>query len=748
MISRTIPFILAVALLVVAQLAVFIAKRRAKPFFAADQSPPTMRVARLLLASALTLFAELAFIRWISVEVRVFAYFKNLALLLCFLGFGFGCALAARKSRWLPAVQAFLGLLLIVRIPWQKAALPEGLSQNLGGAKDIGIWSTPAAADWTSFFAAVAMAGCLFVLLVSIFVPLGQTVSRQMDRAASALSAYSWNLIGSVIGVVAFFLMSWSMLPPSIWMALVLLGFAFLQENRRDVAFVVVLVVPLILILHDPVQHDKEILWTPYQEIEYTRQYTLAGDPWGGTIRVNHTFYQSIANLSPVFAARHPTVQSEGEDNPYNVPFRFAVHSPVVLIVGSGTGNDVAAALRHGSRSVDAVEIDPAILDLGRREHPEHPYDSPHVAIHLEDARSFLKRTEEQYDLILFGLLDSHAQFSDYSNMRIDNFVYTEEAFREAAQHLTPSGIIFVKFNVERPWLQSRFAEMLGQVFGHRPVVFRADSDYTTGGTCFAISRSSYVDHVLISDPVLGSFVRTHAVVPNGYQVPNTTDDWPYLYQRDRSIPSTYYSVSFLVILISIVGYARLERANRGSKHCFLFFFSMGAGFLLLETQIVSRLALFFGTVWQVNGIVISALLAALLLANAIVERTKSLQENWIWIGLLASLAAVYWFPFDHIDASPRVVGTIAIGLFSIPVLFAGVLFSCEFRKVLSPSSALNANVLGAVAGGLLENLSLVYGLRALLLVAIVLYGVAGLGLRLIRTEGKLGAHWRRGATG
>jgi len=509
-----------------------------------------------------------------------------------------------------------------------------------------------------------------------------------------------------------------------------------LQENRRDVALVVALLVPLVLILRDPLQHDREILWTPYQEIEYTRQYTLAGDPWGGVMRVNHTFYQSIANLSLEFAARHPTVQKEGEDNPYNIPFRFAVHAPTVLIVGSGTGNDVAAALRHGSRKIDAVEIDPAILDLGRREHPEHPYDSPHVATHLEDARSFLQSTKEQYDLILFGLLDSHAQFSDYSNMRIDNFVYTEEAFREAAQHLTPNGIMFVKFSIERPWLQARFSEMLGNVLGHRPLVFRADSNYTVGGTFFAASRSNFVDRALISDPVLATFVRAHAVPPSDYQVPNTTDDWPYLYQRDRSIPHTYYSVSFLVMLIAIIGYVRLEPMNAGSKHSFVFFFSMGAAFLLLETQIVSRLALFFGTVWQVNGIVISALLLALLLANVIVERVKSLPENWIWIGLLSTLAAAYWFPFDRIDGSARLVGTIATGIFSIPVLFAGMLFSCEFRKVPSPSNALNANILGAVAGGLLENLSLIYGLRALLLVAMVLYGAAGLGLRLIRTEG------------
>jgi SAM-dependent methyltransferase len=453
-------------------------------------------------------------------------------------------------------------------------------------------------------------------------------------------------------------------------------------------------------------------------------------------MRVNHTFYQSIANLSPEFAARHPTVQKEGEDNPYNVPFRFAVHAPAVLVVGSGTGNDVAAALRHDSRRVDAVEIDPAILDLGRREHPEHPYDSPSVVVHLDDARSFLQRTTEQYDLILFGLLDSHAQFSDYSNMRIDNFVYTEEAFREARDRLTPNGIIFVKFSVERPWLKERFSEMLEQVFGHPPLVFKADSEYTTGGTCFVISNSNYLNQVLTSDPGLAAFIQSHSVPVNEDRVPPTTDDWPYLYQRDRRIPRTYFSVSLLVVFIAVIFYLRSRSMETGKKQFPLFFFGMGAGFLLLETQIVSRLALFFGTVWQVNGIVISAVLASLLLANVIVERTSSVRVRWVWITLLVALAVAYWFPFDRIHAPPQLVGALAIGIFSAPVLFAGILFSSEFRRASAPSSVLHANMLGAVVGGLLENLSLLYGLRALLLVAILIYGMSGLFLELRRMHG------------
>src|SRR5580704_417852 len=213
MISRTSAFLAAAAILVAVRIVMWMAKRRGSAFFAGDQSEaPDWRPYRLLLASFLTLFAELAFIRWIAVEVRVFAYFKNLALLLCFVGFGLGCALAAQRARWKSALLAFLGLLLIVRMPWRGAQLLEGLSESLGGAGDIAIWATGNGQNWLQYGMAVLMAGALFLLIVSVFVPLGQTVSRQMDLSPSALRAYSWNLVGSLAGVVAFFAVSLLML--------------------------------------------------------------------------------------------------------------------------------------------------------------------------------------------------------------------------------------------------------------------------------------------------------------------------------------------------------------------------------------------------------------------------------------------------------------------------------------------------------------------------------------------------------
>jgi SAM-dependent methyltransferase len=730
MTSQSLAFCLAVTILIIVWILVGVAKRRGRPFLeAAAGGVERWSPGQLLLASFLTLFAELAFIRWIAVEVRVFAYFKNLALLLCFVGFGLGCALAAQRVRWKSAVLAFLGLLLIVRVPWRGAELLEGLSESLGGARDVSIWATGNNANWLQYGMAVLVAGALFLLIVSVFVPLGQTVSRQMDLAPSALRAYSWNLVGSLVGVVAFFAVSLLMLPPAVWLGAVLFGFALLQSSRRDMVLVTSLIVPLVLLLHGEAGPDTQVLWTPYQQIQYTRLRTPDGEIYGGAMRVNHALYQKVVNLSDEFLARHPRAMKEAPDeNPYNLPFRFAVPDPAVMIVGSGTGNDVAAALRNGSRAVDAVEIDRAILELGKREHPEHPYDSPRVAIHVDDARAFLKRTKQSYDLILFGLLDSHSQFSDYANMRIDNFVYTEESFREAARHLKPNGVIFVKFQVDHVWLATRLVEILEQTFGKSPLVMFADSSYSVSATCFVISPGNRVEEAVGADPRLAAFVSKNAYAVAGKPVPVTTDDWPYLYQEGRWIPRTYYSIGVLVILIAIGLYAQIGGVRRNAPS--LFFFSMGAGFLLLETQVISRLALFFGTVWQVNGIVISALLIALLLANVVVERGgKAWPRFWIWAALVAGLAIAYWFPFERLGGSPTVAGTIAVVVFSVPVVFAGILFALEFRAAESPSAALGANMLGAVAGGLLENLSLLWGMRALLLVAVAIYCMAGVGL-------------------
>src|SRR4029077_18489477 len=69
-----------------------------------------------------------------------------------------------------------------------------------------------------------------------------------------------------------------------------------------------------------------------------------------------------------------------------------------VLVGGAGSGTDVAIALAHGAGHVDAVEIDPAILQLGVENHPDHPYQDPRVTAINNDGRAYLRTTDKRYD--------------------------------------------------------------------------------------------------------------------------------------------------------------------------------------------------------------------------------------------------------------------------------------------------------------------------------------------------------------
>src|SRR4029079_8455554 len=163
-------------------------------------------------------------------------------------------------------------------------------------------------------------------------------------------------------------------------------------------------------------------LWSPYYRI------TLFQDGADTVVEVNNIFHQSMA---PV----------EKKEYFYQWPYTvFGDTFDDVLILGAGTGTDVAAALRHGARHVDAVEIDPVILRLGAADHPDHPYSDPRVTAICDDARHFLRTTNKKYDLVVFALIDSLTRQSSFSSVRLESYMFTEESFQAVRQHLTARG--------------------------------------------------------------------------------------------------------------------------------------------------------------------------------------------------------------------------------------------------------------------------------------------------------------------
>jgi hypothetical protein len=211
---------------------------------------------------------------------------------------------------------------------------------------------------------------------------------------------------------------------------------------------------------------------------------------------------------------------------------------------------------------------------------------------------------------------------------------------------------------------------------------------------------------------------RSFATAELTSQIP--TDDWPYLYLKGRRIPSLYYIIFGLLMLIS----AALVRRNfSGSKGMDWHFFFLGAGFLLIEVQNVSKLALLFGATWVINSIIIFAILMMILLANYYVARIDIKSLAPYYTGLIVTLIAIYFFPLGRLAGLSLLPKAAVSGtLLSLPIFFAGIIFADSFKKAIDPGRVFGSNLIGAMLGGMLECMSFVVGIRALLLLALVLY--------------------------
>ncbi len=709
--------------------------------FADGQSPSSRSATmRLFLVSCATLFLEIMLIRWISTEIRIFAYFQNLALIACFLGFGLGCYWSDRAKSFLLSFLAIIGIIVLANLPvpgW--SGFLEAVSNRLALSSDAAIWGYPGAylhvQAWTLTILSVLVVAAFLMLLVAAMIPLGQWVGLYLDDAENVVGAYSVNLLGSIIGVWLMVVLAFNWLPPVYWFGAAgsLLLLCRWPSWKSVAICVAIMAGGLLGLSHLGIiksfrwnldklpMGETRIFWSPYQKL----QVSALGDN-EYVVHVNNTGYMTVYNLSPDFLQRHPTLAAAYRQSSYDTPFAFVEGRHEVLVVGAGAGNDVAAALRNGAEHVDAVEIDPLILSMGEEINPAHPYSSPHVTKIVNDARNFMRTAQRKYDVIIFGLLDSHTQFSDFSNMRVDNYVYTEESFRQAKRLLKPTGVLILKFEVRYPWewMGQRFYAMLNHLFGRPPVTFFAPTvGNMTSATVFLESQ----------DPNL--WTRAQTVGMESQRKPGfplqvmgapapTTDDWPYVYHRAHRVPRTYLTVSVILLLLSLLLVRRPFRPRQ--SYTWQFFF-LGAGFLLLETQLVSRLALYFGTTWMVNSVAITAILIVLVLANGYVARFRPQRLRLYYVPLLTTLLANYIFPWERLTFAATTVGILLSAAYAVPVFFAGVLFTESFRRTSQKANAFGANIVGAVAGGLAQNLSFILGMKALLLLAAGFYVAAAM---------------------
>ena len=634
----------------------------------------------LFFASFLMLFVELVLIRWAGAYVVYLSYFANFILLGSFLGIGIGFLRAHRGPdlfRYAPVVLAlFTGLVIV---------FPATIDRTGGDLVYFGV-QTHGLPVW--------------LMLPFVFVATALTMSTIAHGVAvrfknfPALDAYRLDILGSIAGIVTFSVLGLAGLGPISWGVVIAVLFLVLYRHPSLLQWVAAAAV-LIVFTIGAIPSDT--IWSPYYRLQ-----------------VGHEDQTTFIDANGV---PHQTAVPVGSDKDYDLIYqRLATPPSRVLVIGAGNGNDVATALAHGAQSVDAVEIDPKLLAIGVEFHPNHPYQDPRVHRIIDDGRAYLERTNQTYDLIIFALPDSLTLLAGQSALRLESYLFTEQAFEAARDHLSPGGS-FAMYNFYREqWLADRLAGTLDGVF-HNPPCFDLGQKVATNVGQFSV----FVDS---SDP---ASLRCSTVWdPDGRPVvAPASDDRPFLYLKERTIPSKYLATLFLVLLASVVAIWLAGGTFKPmARYVDLFF--MGAAFLLLETKAVVQFALLFGTTWFVNALVFAGVLAIVLLAIEVERRIRVGRIRLLFGLLLAGLAIAWLVPTDALlsfSVVPRFL--IATTLAFFPIFVANLIFAERFRDTVDPTAAFGANLLGAMLGGTLEYLSLLIGFRALLFVVAGLYLVA-----------------------
>jgi SAM-dependent methyltransferase len=655
---------------------------------------------RLVVLSFLMLFVELALIRWTGSNVVYLSYFSNFVLLASFLGIGLGFLRAKRRLDLFPfAPVALAGLVAFVRFfPVEiRQSDPSILFFGYDVLKPSG---PPMAVALTILFLAVAC--------VMAFIAEG--VARTFARF-DPLEAYRLDIVGSILGIAAFTLLSFLRAPSVAWGAVAGAIFLILVPPRVKPLQLAAVAGMVGILAAESL--EAGISWSPYYKVE-------ADDHRSGfattVIAVNGIPHQSHIPASRNLIRQRvlDVVRPKALDD--------------VLIIGAGGGNDVAWVLDAGAGRVDAVEIDPRLYELGRDRHPDRPYQDPRVRVHINDGRAFMERTDQRYDLVLFALPDSLTLVSNQSALRLESYLFTTEALAEARDHLEPGGI-FVMYNYYRQqWLFDRLARTLDRVYGRPPC-----GGFVVDGSLGVLASSRDPQGVVCRDRVL---IRT------GRESEPARDDHPFPYLRIRTIPFLYLATCGLILL----GSAALVRGVAGSFRPMLGYadlFCMGAAFLLLETKNVVQFALLFGTTWLVNALVFVGILLSVLAAIEVSRRLAIRRPARLYPLLLLTLGIAWLVQPNELlslPVLPRFVAATAIAFG--PIFIANLIFTQRFKDVDSSTAAFGANLLGAMVGGLLEYGALVTGYRALLIAVAVLYGLAFLGGRR-----NLGAGGGKGVT-
>jgi hypothetical protein len=657
-------------------------------------------------------------IRWVPANVKLIAYYANLMLISSFLGIGLGALVKGKGLNLFRCFPYVLAVNIIFLIICRRITVP-------GFLIECRFYSVPPTI--TNFTAVI----CIFLLNTAVFIPLGEKIGQLFD-ALPPLQAYSWDLGGSLLGTIAFGFFSLMFFSPFIGILLVSVFYLLLIPHRSKWTVLISLLISLGCVYFST---PKEAIWSPYYYVTINEQgkpgRVLIADvpkyiltmivPPRYRIIVNQGYYQHHTSIN-VERYTKGTKLYDITKNDFiqsTLPYQLKPSPERVLVVGAGGGKDIEGAFLCGAKRVDAVEIDPVLVNVSKKINASGVYYDPRVDLEINDARAFFTNANPVYDLVIFAYLDASALFSSMSSIRLDGYVHTVESYRTAYNLLKEDGLLSVSFAAWKDWTVKKIIAMLAEATGKIPIVYTLGGKITPRGgpVSFQVPKGDL-------DPPQhhGDFKRLNlplSLMEND-TISVATDDWPFLYLKEKGIPIDYLVVIATLVLISSITLFKVARIKWGINQTHFFF--LGAGFLLLETKSITDCSLYFGTTWFVTMLVVTGILLMVLCANLIAMRLRSFSP-YFYIPLIASMILLYLTPQDFILGLPFGGRLLWVLIFvPLPVFFAGLIFSTTFRESKSPSFCFGANLIGATVGGFAEYSSMAIGFKNVSLLVMAAY--------------------------
>jgi hypothetical protein len=386
------------------------------------------------------------------------------------------------------------------------------------------------------------------------------------------------------------------------------------------------------------------------------------------------------------------------------LPFKM-MQDPKVLVIGSGGGRDVVAALVSGSKDVTSVEINPIIYETVKSygDRAGNVYSHEYVRSHVDEGRSFITRSSEKYDIIYVPFVDTWASVSSGGLSVSENFLYTVEGFQQYYDHLTDRGkIVTVRWLIDAPRFITTYAKLLEQNGVpqdqlHRHLIMVTSDSYTQDPsvTMVVFSKSPFRDDeikffsesfsqydykpILIPGQIMRepypALLKGEIQLEQFYDLFETkvypvTDDNPYFLSFEKPLPSAVEALLYagigIVAIFLLIPFAWIRRGGGGGgteksklriATVIPYFAALGMGFILIELALLQKLILLLGNPTMTFAILLFTLLLSSGSGSLVSSRiAKNNMKNLVFVITGIAALGIFYVVF----LPPIIYSTIA----------------------------------------------------------------------------------------